>query len=370
MFKVIKKDKDTKARIGVLETPHNSLKTPSFFPVATQAAVKGISVRGLEEIGIDGLLVNAYHIYLRPGIDVIKKCGGLHKFMNFPKTIITDSGGYQIFSLERLRKVTDEGVSFQSHVDGKSFFLTPEDVIKIQLDVESDVVVPLDECVKFPVSFEDASVAAERTILWAKKSKVFFEQNNSKNRLFFAISQGSVHKDLRKKCLDEILKLNLDGLCLGGLSVGEPPDLRYNTVDFISGYAGDGLLRYFMGYGMPDDILEAVTFGVDLFDCVVPTRFARTGTAFTVDGVIVVRNSPYTLDENPLDKDCLCHVCRNYSRAYLRHLINVNEILGVQLLTYHNIFWYKHFMDAIKKAIEEDRFVQFKKEFLGRFKKG
>ncbi|MFA6281626.1 MAG: tRNA guanosine(34) transglycosylase Tgt [Candidatus Omnitrophota bacterium] len=369
MFKVIKKDKETKARIGVLETAHNSLKTPSFFPVATQAAVKGISVRELEEIGIDGLLVNAYHIYLRPGLEVIKKCGGLHKFMNFSKTIITDSGGYQIFSLERLRKVTDEGVSFQSHVDGKSIFLTPEDVIKIQLDVESDVVVPLDECVKFPVSPKDANIAVDRTIAWAKKSKSYFTQNNSKNRLFFAISQGSVHKDLRKKCLDEILKLDLDGLCVGGLSVGEPEDLRYNTLDFISEYTGDSILRYFMGYGMPDDILRAVAFGVDLFDCVVPTRFARTGTAFTADGAIVVRNAPYTLDENPLDKKCLCHVCKNYSRAYIRHLINVNEILGIQLLTHHNIFWYKHFMDAIKKAIEEDRFVQFKKEFLSRFKK-
>ncbi len=369
MFKVIKKDKDTKARIGVFETVHNSLKTPSFFPVATQAAVKGLSVRELDEIGIDGLLVNAYHIYQRPGLEVIKKCGGLHKFMNFPKTIITDSGGYQIFSLERLRKVTDEGVTFQSHIDGKTFFLSPEEVIKIQLDAESSVAVPLDECVKFPVTLEQATEAMERTIAWARKSKSYFKQNNSKKQLFFAISQGSVHKDLRKKCLDEILKLELDGLCVGGLSVGEPEDLRYNILDFITGYSGDGLLRYFMGYGLPHDILEAVTFGVDLFDCVVPTRFARTGTAITTDGVIVVRNLPYALDENPLDKDCFCYVCRSYCRAYIRHLIKVNEILGIQLLTYHNIFWYKHFMDAIKKSIEEERFLKFKKDFLTRFKR-
>jgi len=369
MFKVIKKDKDSKARIGIFETSHNSLKTPSFFPVATQAAVKGLNVRELAEIGIDGLLVNAYHLYVRPGVEVIKKCGGLHKFMNFDKTIITDSGGYQIFSLEHLRKVTDEGVSFQSHVDGKSLFLAPEDVIKIQLDLKSDCCVPLDECVKYPVSYEDAQTACERTIAWAGKSKAFFDANSSGQQLFFAISQGSVHEDLRKKCLDNILNLKIDGLCIGGLSVGEGADLRYNTLDFISRYAGEDYLRYFMGYGLPVDILEAVSFGVDLFDCVVPTRFARTGTAFTKEGVVVVRNSPYINDERPLDSECLCHTCKNFSRAYLRHLVNVNEILAVNLLAYHNVFWYKHFMDDIKKAIEEDRFPQFKKDFLSKFKK-
>ena len=367
MFKVIKKDKDTKARTGVFETSHNSLKTPSFFPVATQAAVKGLTVRELEEIGIDGLLVNAYHLYVRPGIEVIKKCGGLHKFMGFDKTIITDSGGYQIFSLEHLRKVTDEGVSFQSHVDGKSLFLTPEDVIKIQMDLKSDVTVPLDECVKYPVSFEEAQIACERTIAWAKKSKTFFDRNHDGSQLFFAISQGSVFEDLRKKCLDSILDLKIDGLCVGGLSVGEEVDLRYNILNFISQYAGDDYLRYFMGYGLPADILEAVSFGVDLFDCVVPTRFARTGTVFTKDGVIVVRNSSYINDERPLDSECFCYTCKNFSRAYLRHLVNVNEILAVNLLAYHNIFWYKQFMDNIKKSIEEDRFLQFKKDFLSRF---
>jgi len=368
MFKVVKKDKETKARAGIFETSHNSLKTPCFFPVATQAAVKGLNVRELAEIGIDGLLVNAYHLYVRPGIEVIKKCGGLHKFMNFDKTIITDSGGYQIFSLEHLRKVTDEGVSFQSHVDGKSIFLAPEDVIRIQLDLKSDVAVPLDECVKYPVSFNDAQIACERTIAWAMKSKSFFDANCDGKQLFFAISQGSVHEDLRKKCLDSILNLKIDGLCIGGLSVGEEADLRYNTLDFINRYAGEDKLRYFMGFGLPADILEAVSFGVDLFDCVVPTRFARTGTAFTKEGVLIIRNSPYINDERPLDSECLCPTCKNFSRAYLRHLINVKEILAVNLLAYHNTFWYKHFMDDIKKAIEEDRFLQFKKDFLSRFK--
>jgi len=367
MFKVVKKDKETKARIGIFETSHNSLKTPCFFPVATQAAAKGLNVRELSEIGIDGLLVNAYHLFVRPGVEVIKNCGGLHKFMNFDKTIITDSGGYQIFSLEHLRKVTDEGVSFKSHVDGKSIFLTPEDVIQTQLTLKSDVVVPLDECVKYPVTYEDASRACDRTVAWARKSKAFFDENNKGGQLFFAISQGSVHEDLRKKCLDGILGLGIDGLCIGGLSVGEEDNLRYNTLNFINSYAGEDKMRYFMGYGMPADILEAVSFGVDLFDCVLPTRFARTGTAFTKEGVIVVRNSPYTNDVRPLDSECPCYTCRNFSRAYLRHLINVNEILAANLLAYHNVFWYKHFMDDIKKAIEEDKFLQFKKDFLSRF---
>jgi queuine tRNA-ribosyltransferase len=369
MFKVVKKDKETKARTGIFETSHNSLKTPAFFPVATQAAAKGLNVRELAEIGIDGLLVNAYHLYVRPGTEVVKHCGGLHKFMNFDKTIITDSGGYQIFSLEHLRKVTDEGVSFKSHVDGKSIFLTPEDVIQTQLDLKSDVVVPLDECVKYPVTYEDAVIACDRTVAWARKSKAFFDANNKGDQLFFAISQGSVHEDLRRKCLDGILGLGLDGLCIGGLSVGEEDNLRYNTLNFINSYAGEDKFRYFMGYGMPADILEAVSFGVDLFDCVLPTRFARTGTVFTKEGPIVVRNSPYIRDERPLDGECPCYTCKNFSRAYLRHLINVNEILAINLLAYHNVFWYKHFMDDIKKAIEEDNFFQFKKEFLSCFKR-
>lgn len=367
MFKIIKEDKTTKARLGVFKSRHNEFPTPSFFPVATQAAIKGLTSRDLEDVGVEGLLVNAYHLYLRPGVNVIKKSGGLHKFMNFHKTIITDSGGYQIFSLEKLRKVNDDGVEFQSHVDGTSIFLTPQDVIKIQLDLNSDVCVPLDECVKFPAEREYTQAAMKRTIDWAAKSKDFFEENKGGGNLFFGIIQGGSYLDLRKECLDEIVKLGVDGLCLGGLSVGEPADLRYNIVSFIQENADKRYLRYFMGYGMPPDILEAVDRGIDLFDCIIPTRFGRTGTAFTAQGTIVVRNSPYINDQQPLDSGCGCYVCRNFSRAYLRHLINVKEMAGVQLLTYHNVFWYKSFMDKIRKAIEEDRFVEFKKEFTDKF---
>ncbi|MDD5195228.1 MAG: tRNA guanosine(34) transglycosylase Tgt [Candidatus Omnitrophica bacterium] len=368
MFTLIKEDKETKARLGLFETYHGKLQTPSFFPVATQGAVKGLSPKELEEIGIDGLLVNAYHVHMRPGVSVIKACGGLHKFMGFPKTIITDSGGYQIFSLENFRKVTDSGVTFRSHIDGKEFFLSPESMVEIQQELGTDVVVPLDECVKYPSSYADAAVAAKRTIDWAAKAKSYYDKDTSGKFLFFAIIQGSVYPDLRKFCLEEVLKLNIDGACIGGLSVGEPKELRYNMLSLINSALDKNYIRYFMGYGLPEDILEAVSEGIDLFDCVVPTRLGRTGTVFTRGGKIVVRNAPYAKDNTPLDETCPCYVCRNFSRAYLRHLLNVNEVLSVQLLSYHNIFWYKQFMDKIREAITAERFSQFKKDFLSNYK--
>jgi queuine tRNA-ribosyltransferase len=364
MFKVVKEDKFTKARLGIFKNRRDCIQTPSFFPVATQGAVKGLSPKELEEIGVEGLLVNAYHLYLRPGTDVIKKCGGLHRFIGFYKTIITDSGGYQIFSLEKLRKVNDQGVEFQSHIDGSTIFLSPQDVISIQLDLDSDVVVPLDECVKFPISKEYTAVACKRTIEWAKKSKEYFEKYKKEGVAFFGIVQGSTFIDLREECLEEILKLGIDGVCIGGLSVGEPEDLRYNVLSFLGEKIDKNYIRYFMGYGKPKDILKAVSLGIDLFDCVIPTRFARTGTVYTDEGKLVIRNSTYINDSKPLDKNCACYVCKNFSRAYLRHLVNAKEILGVQLLTYHNVFWYKNFMTRIREAIKEDRFVEFKDKFL------
>ncbi|MCK4519648.1 MAG: tRNA guanosine(34) transglycosylase Tgt [Candidatus Omnitrophica bacterium] len=368
MFTIIKKDIETKARLGNFKTQGNEFNTPCFFPVATQAAVKGISPRQLKEIGVDGLLVNAYHLFLRPGVEIIKKCGGLHSFMGFDKTIITDSGGYQIFSLERLRKVSDEGVEFQSHIDGKTFFLTPEEAIKIQLDLGSNIVVPLDECVKYPVSKKHARCAMKRSLSWAKRGKDYFDKHNKNSRLFWGIIQGSVYRDLREECLEELSSLGLEALCVGGLSVGEPLDLRYNILSFIYDKADEKYLRYFMGYGKPLDILEAVSLGIDLFDCIVPTRFGRTGTAFTDNGEITVRNAAYSRDKGPIDKGCSCYTCCNFSRAYLRHLVNIKEMLGVGLITYHNLFWYNNFMARIRKAIEGKKFAEFKKEFLSKFK--
>jgi len=368
MFKIVSQDQKTKARTGVFTTARSSFPTPCFFPVATQATVKGLSSQQLNEIGIDGLLVNAYHLFLRPGTEIVKKCGGLHSFMGFDKTIITDSGGYQIFSLERLRKVSERGVEFQSHIDGKAFFLTPEEVIRIQLDLGSDIVVPLDECVKYPILKKDAQRAMERSLDWARRGKDYFDKHNENNRMFWGIIQGSTYKDLREECVEKLLPLGLKGLCIGGLSVGEPRDLRYNMLSFIRQKMPKEYLRYFMGYGKPGDILEAVSLGVDLFDCVVPTRFGRTGTAFTDQGEITVRNALYSQDTKSLDKECSCYTCRNFPRAYLRHLINVNEMAGTQLVTYHNVFWYKNFMVRIREAINQGKFFEFKKKLLNRFK--
>jgi queuine tRNA-ribosyltransferase len=367
MFTLIKQDIKTKARLGVCTTRKGSFDTPSFFPVATQGAVKALSPRELDEIGIDGLLTNAYHLFLRPGVKIVKNSGGLHKFMNFNKTIITDSGGYQIFSLERLRKVNDDGVDFQSHIDGARFFLTPEKVIDIQLDLGSDIIVPLDECVKYGTSKEKCAEANKRTLLWAKRSHDHFKAKSSKDILFMGIVQGSVYNDLRKECLDGLIGLGVDGICIGGLSVGEPEDLRYNVLSFLDETCDKRYFRYFMGYGKPKDIINAVSEGVDLFDCVVPTRYARTGTAFTTHGEIVVRNSPYIEDFASLDETCDCYICKNFSRAYLRHLINVKEMLGVQLLSYHNVYWYKKLMQNIRGAIKEDRFSEYKQEFLSKY---
>ena len=372
MFKILRRDSHTKARLGEFSTLQGTFLTPAFFPVATQGVIKGLSSRELAEIGVDGVLVNAYHLFVRPGTEVIKNAGGLHKFMNFYKTIISDSGGYQVFSLEKLRKVSDQGVAFQSHVDGSPLFLTPESVIQTQLDLGTDIILPLDECVKFPTAHDTALLATERTITWAKKS-VHYLQQGSAHPLFFGIIQGATYPPLRERCLKEILNLTIDGIAIGGLSVGEPQNLRYNIISFIKEILereGRDHLVYFMGYGKPEDILEAVSVGVDLFDCVVPTRFARTGTAFTNGGKIVIRNAPFSEDTKPIDEECSCFVCRQFSRAYIRHLINAKEMVGVTLLTYHNVWWYRKFVEEIRKSIEENRFLDFKKQFLSHFTRG
>ncbi len=368
MFRIVKECHKTKARLGIFKTPHGVIKTPAFFPVATQAAVKGISPKELNEINVSGLLVNAYHLYLRPGVEVIEKQGGIHKFMGFYSPILSDSGGYQVFSLARLRKVEDRGVTFQSHIDGSIHFLSPRDVMDIQLRLGADIIVPLDECIKNPSDKDSAAVAANRTITWAKISRHVFESRKNKDTMFFGILQGSTFFDLREECIKEITDLGVDGIAIGGLSVGEDEETRYQLLSFISEKLDDKYLRYFMGYGKPQDIIEAVERGVDLFDCVVPTRFARTGTAFTSSGKIVIRNSPFIDDSQPLDKECTCYVCNNFSRAYIRHLINAKEILGVQLLTYHNIWWYNNFMKRIRESIEKGTFFEFKSSFLSKFK--
>ncbi|MCM8773712.1 MAG: tRNA guanosine(34) transglycosylase Tgt [Candidatus Omnitrophica bacterium] len=368
IFETIKRSSQTKARLGILTTNHSKIKTPAFFPVATQGAIKGLFIKDVEDIGIKGVLVNIYHLYLRPGIEVIEELGGIHRFMNFSGTVISDSGGYQVFSLETFRRLRDDGVEFQSHIDGSSKFFSPQGVIISQLRIGSDIVIPLDECVRLPVDKDRANIAVERTIRWAKLSKEIFENNKREGTIFLGVVQGANFLDLREKCLEELLKLGIDGIAIGGLSVGEPAEIRYNVISFLTDKIKNDYLCYFMGYGKPQDIIEAVERGIDLFDCVIPTRMARTGTAFSSYGKLVIRNSPYTKDSSPIDDTCDCYVCKNFTRGYLRHLINVKEISGVQLLTYHNLWWYNKFIEKIQRAIEEDNFLQFKQDFLKKFK--
>lgn len=364
MFNLIHQDKNSKARLGKLTTAHGEIDTPCFMPVGTGGTVKTLSPQELEESGTQIMLSNAYHLFLRPGREVIKRAGGLHKFMSWGKPILTDSGGYQIFSLALLRKINDKGVEFQSHIDGLKHFLTPEDVIGIQKDLGSDILMPLDECVHYPCAKDHAEVAMKRTVDWARRSKLSISENR---QLLFGIVQGATYEDLRKECIEALLNLEFNGYAIGGLSVGEPKNLRYNTVNFVTDLLPHDYPRYLMGVGLPEDIIESVESGVDMFDCVVPTRYGRNGSAFTSEGKLTVRNSPFIEDLRPLDAMCGCYTCKNFSRAYLRHLFNAEEILGLRLVSLHNVHFYLELMHKIREAIARDRFAEFKKEFLSKY---
>lgn len=367
-FKIIKKDKDSKARYAELFTPHGVIQAPVFMPVGTQAAVKTLSMRELEECGAQVILSNAYHLNLRPGLEIIKKAGGLHNFMSWQKPILTDSGGYQIFSLALLRKFKDEGVEFQSHIDGSKYFLTPQKAIEIQSILDSDIIMPLDDCIEYPATYEMAKTAIERTSLWAKRSKESYLNSDSNLRqVLFGIVQGSTYKDLRKASIEQLVELDFFGYAMGGLSVGEPQDLLYNILSFTTDNLPLEKPRYAMGIGMPEDILEAVGCGIDMFDCVIPTRYGRNGTAFTSEGRIVVRNADFKTDLKPLDVTCECYSCKNYSRAYLRHLFNSAEMLGLRLVSLHNIHFFIKLLQDIREAIKKERFLEFKNRFLSKF---
>lgn len=372
-FVVHKQSRKCKARLGKITTPEGEVNTPSFFPVATQAAVKALSVQDLAECGVQGLLSNIYHLYLRPGIEAIERLGSLNKFMNWPKPIITDSGGYQIFSLARLRKVKKDGVEFNSHIDGSRHFLRPQDIIEMQFRVSSTIIVPLDECLKYPVELSYAKDSLDITTQWAVLSKEAFLRGKDtfkREPLLLGVIQGSTYLDLRKKAIADLLSLGYKHFAFGGLSVGEPLNLRYNIISFIIENLPQSSLRYLMGVGKPEEILEAVERGVDLFDCVIPTRLGRTGTAFTSKGKVVVRNAIFSQDSIALDEDCSCFVCKNFSRGYLRHLVKSKEILGARLLSYHNLWWFSKLLKNIRKSIQEDSFLGFKKNFLASFNTG
>jgi queuine tRNA-ribosyltransferase len=373
MFKLIHKDKDTKARLAKLTTIHGEIDTPCFMPVGTQATVKTVSPSELESAGAKIILANAYHVFLRPGLEVIKKANGLHKFMSWNKPVLTDSGGYQIFSLALLRKITDEGASFQSHIDGCKHFLTPESVIEIQSVLGSDIMMPLDECVHYPCAKDHARVAMLRTVDWAKRSNSSFilhpPSSSGNKQLLFGIVQGATYEDLRKECAERLIEIGFDGFAIGGVSVGEPNNLGFNIASFTADLLPSNLPRYLMGVGMPEDILNAVEAGIDMFDCVIPTRYGRNGTAFTSLGKLTIRNAPYIEDFGPLDPECDCYACTNFSRSYLRHLFNTGEILGLRLVSLHNIHFYLEMMNKARQAIAGDKFSEFKKDFLSKYNK-
>ncbi len=369
-FTVLHAQKEGNCRLGRLETARGLLDTPSFMPVGTQGTVKTLSPVELEASGAQIILSNAYHLLLRPGIEVIKKAGGLHKFIGWQGPILTDSGGYQIFSLALLRKISDEGVQFQSHIDGSRHFLTPESVVELQEDLGSDIMMPLDECVHYPCGKDYAQVAMKRTIDWAYRSKEFMVHSSKfidKKGMLFGIVQGATYEDLRKDCARALVEMDFDGFAIGGISVGEPKNLRYNMVNLSVQHLPKDKPRYLMGVGLPEDIVEAAECGVDMFDCVVPTRYGRNGTAFTSAGRLTVRNSPFIEDFRPLDERCDCYTCKSFSRAYLRHLFNTGEVLGLRLVSLHNVHFYLELMRKIREAISHDGFPEFKKEFLSAY---
>jgi queuine tRNA-ribosyltransferase len=373
MFKVIHEDRSSKARIGRLKTAHGEVATPVFMPVGTQGTVKTISNSELKDCGVEIILGNAYHLYLRPGIEIIRKIGGLHRFMGWNAPILTDSGGYQVFSLAALRKITEEGAEFSSHIDGSKHFLTPEKAIDIQEALGSDIMMTLDECVSYPASKDYVEQSVELTTGWAKRSKLFFNERrttNDERRALFGIVQGSTYLDLRKQAVEELMKIGFDGYAIGGVSVGEGEDLIREVTEYTSSLLPEDKARYLMGVGTPPDMLEAIAVGIDMFDCVVPTRNGRNGQAFTWQGEVQLRNAEFKEDFTPIDENCGCFTCRTHSRAYIRHLFNTEELLGLRLVSLHNLHFYVKLIEMSRQAIKENAFNSFRKDFLNRYNKG
>lgn len=334
-------------------------------PVGTQATVKSMTPEELNEIGAQIILSNTYHLYLRPGHELIKKAGGLHNFMKWDKPILTDSGGFQVFSLGPLRKITEEGVEFRSHIDGSKHMLTPEKAMEIQMALGSDIMMAFDECAPYPADREYVKKSLERTTRWLQRCKD--AHTNSENQALFGIVQGGMYRDLREQSAKEITAIDLPGYAIGGLSVGEPKELMYEVLDYTVPLLPENKPRYLMGVGTPDVLLEGVLRGVDMFDCVLPTRIARNGTALTSQGKVVVRNATYAEDFTTLDPECDCYTCRNYTKAYIRHLIKTNEILGARLLTIHNLHFLLKLMENVREAIKQDRLLDFKNEFYKKY---
>ena len=364
-YELIKTCKQSGARLGKLYTPHGEITTPIFMPVGTQATVKAMSPEELKEINSQIILSNTYHLYMRPGHSIVEKAGGLHKFMNWDRPILTDSGGFQVFSLGPLRKITEEGVEFRSHLDGSKHFISPEKAIEIENALGADIIMAFDECAPYPADRDYVKNSLERTTRWAKRCKE--AHKNTETQALFGIVQGGMYKDLREQSAKEIMELDFPGYAIGGLSVGEPKHLMYEVLDYTTPLLPEDKARYLMGVGSPDDLIEGVIRGIDMFDCVLPTRIARNGTAMTSHGKVVVRNASYAEDFTPLDPECSCYTCKNYTRAYIRHLVKTNEILGSRLISYHNLYFLLKLMENVRNAIMEDRLLDFRAEFYSKY---
>lgn len=364
-YELVKKDERTRARAGIIHTPHGSFPTPIFMPVGTQASVKGVSPDELHDLGAGIILSNTYHLFLRPGMDLIREAGGLHKFMHWDGAILTDSGGFQVFSLGDLRKITEEGVTFRSHIDGSKKFLSPEVSMEVQMALGSDIVMAFDECVPYPADYNYAKQSTERTIRWLQRCK---EAMTAPNQGLFGIVQGGMYKDLREWSARETTAMDLPGYAVGGLSVGEPKELMYEMLEYSTSLLPQDKPRYLMGVGTPDCLVEGVQRGIDMFDCVYPTRVARNGMAMTWTGRLVMKNAQFTHDHTVLEEGCGCYACRNgYTRAYIRHLVRANEILGLRLLSLHNLYFLQEFMRRMRQAILEDRFTEFRSDFFNHY---
>ena len=371
MFKLIKKDGN--ARRGEFHTVHGVIQTPVFMNVGTAAAIKGgLDAFDLKQVGCQVELSNTYHLHLRPGDEVVKSLGGLHKFMNWDRPILTDSGGFQVFSLAKLRKIKEEGVYFASHIDGRKIFMGPEESMQIQSNLASTIAMAFDECVENPCEKDYAKASSEMTVRWLKRCRAEMQRLNSledtinPHQMLFAINQGSTYTDLRVENMKQIADLDLDGYAIGGLAVGEPAEVMYDIIEAVEPFAPSDKPRYLMGVGTPENIIEAVYRGVDFFDCVMPSRNARHGTLFTSQGIVNINNAKYERDDTTLDPNCTCHTCRNFSKGYLRHLFKANEILALRLAVIHNLHFYNKLAADIRKAIEDDRFDAFRLENIGK----
>ncbi len=374
IFERLAADGHSKARHGRLTTAHGTIDTPTFMPVGTQGSVKGVSPRELRELNAQIILGNTYHLFVRPGLDVIKHFGGLHNFMNWDGPILTDSGGYQIFSLAKLRKITEEGVKFQNHIDGARAFISPEIAMEIQTLLGSDIAMALDECVPYPCEYDYAAQSAEMTTRWAKRCSEWKRrygetaQRGLADSMLFGIVQGGTFENLRKENAQAIVDIDFDGYAIGGVSVGEPEEEMMRAVEWAEPFLPGNKPRYAMGLGTPPQLLELIARGMDMFDCVLPTRLARNGTAFTAAGTINLKNAEFILDKNPIEENCACEACREFPRGYIRHLIKAEEILGLRLITLHNLHFYLNLMNRARAEIKQRTFDQFRQAFVANYK--